>query len=679
MARAVLARCGIAPATHSNLVTVVALLVTSVFLGCLDRDDHCEQQEWYLDEDRDGYGTELTSLLACEQPPRYSASASDCDDADVSVHPGAIERCDEVDNDCDGEVDEDVEPAWYLDADGDGYGNPAAVAYACEQPDGYVQNASDCDDAGAAVYPGATELICDNVDSDCNGIGGLLEVSLNAEEFADLQTAIDAAVDGDEILVCPGTYKTQAIVPADRELTIRSWSGDPADTILDGALSGRVLTVEDGVRLTLANLGLSRGVGQNWVGGLAAGALLSRADVLRVEGCRFEDNSAEDYGGAVLVTSEDHAVEAVFHGCTFLENWSSGPSGDGGALAIVGQHSMQVSIEDSTFEGNTSETGGAIRTSHQGFLSPILLDIVGTTFSGNTASDWLGPTAGAAVFAHGTSLTMERCAVTGNVADETDGVVAFEPGIWDVELTVLDCEFEGNEGLSIGTGGAQGGGFTVRIERSTFTDNTTPGVGTVSISASSATADVQILECSFYSNHSDLVGGALELTAREHITADIAECTFTDNSALEEAGAVTLYALTDGLLEVTLRDSVLDGNIAGDGGGAMDVSAQLAGTIRLTVMSTTFQGNSALEGGAISTSSMAGATIEIELIESTIVGHTGGGVLLGEDAEFVSIGSEWGTGGTENLPYDVDTGGFWYLDYGSGEDFSCTGGYGCAD
>ncbi len=133
--------------------------------------DRSEAPVWYPDEDGDGYGDEGRPIQACVRPDGLLARGGDCDDADPGIHPAAPERCNGVDDDCDGETDEDDAvdaPAWHLDEDGDGYGNPDRTTRACEQPSNATADASDCDDRSAEIFPGAAES-CDGLDNDCDG------------------------------------------------------------------------------------------------------------------------------------------------------------------------------------------------------------------------------------------------------------------------------------------------------------------------------------------------------------------------------------------------------------------------------------------------------------------------------------------------------------------------------
>jgi hypothetical protein len=139
----------------------------------IDEDDAVDASTWYADGDGDGYGDPDAGATACEQPDGTTGvdDASDCDDADPSIYPGAPEYCDEIDHDCDGiAMDDDAIDAstWYLDADEDGYGDPDNSTVACEAPTGFVADATDCDDAIEAVNPGADE-VCNRVDDDCDG------------------------------------------------------------------------------------------------------------------------------------------------------------------------------------------------------------------------------------------------------------------------------------------------------------------------------------------------------------------------------------------------------------------------------------------------------------------------------------------------------------------------------
>jgi len=138
--------------------------------GAVDEDGAVDSPTWYLDVDGDGFGNALVTYAACASPTGYVADNTDCDDNDSGVHPGAAEICDGKDNDCLGDVDEDDAidaTAWYLDADLDGYGDPATVDVECVQPAGYVADGSDCNDADATSFPGADEY-CDGIDHDCD-------------------------------------------------------------------------------------------------------------------------------------------------------------------------------------------------------------------------------------------------------------------------------------------------------------------------------------------------------------------------------------------------------------------------------------------------------------------------------------------------------------------------------
>ncbi len=169
-------------------------------------DDNCDGQKdegllkkYWLDADQDGWI--LQSAMPVEvcpgkEPVFYTSSPKenefDCDDTKKTVHPGQPETvCDEVDDNCNGSVDEGLDGSKIkvcIDADGDQWCSPGTSKLVCSGliPQGYSQAeninksimdplvpggiSSDCDDGNAGISPSVQDNTCDGVDNDCNKV-----------------------------------------------------------------------------------------------------------------------------------------------------------------------------------------------------------------------------------------------------------------------------------------------------------------------------------------------------------------------------------------------------------------------------------------------------------------------------------------------------------------------------
>ncbi|MBT9555282.1 MAG: thrombospondin type 3 repeat-containing protein [Myxococcales bacterium] len=148
---------------------------------CNTKDDNCNGQvdegvlkTFFKDEDSDGYGG-ITPVSACVVPEGYSAQSGDCSDFNGDIYPGATEVCNDIDDDCDGKLDDGLPQVdLYTDLDGDGYGAKQSIAKKkClyeggQAPLGYSTDKTDCNDSNATVYVKAPEL-CDGILNNCSG------------------------------------------------------------------------------------------------------------------------------------------------------------------------------------------------------------------------------------------------------------------------------------------------------------------------------------------------------------------------------------------------------------------------------------------------------------------------------------------------------------------------------
>ena len=142
-----------------------------------------------------------------------------------TIYPGATEICDGADNNCNGQIDEDLLTTYYQDSDDDGYGNLSIAQTDCSQPTGYVTDNTDCDDTDNTSNPGAFDMPDDGIDQNCNG-----------EDSTTTVIDPDIPVDGD--IDFPGDVDTYDIIDA-------TTGTKYTFTVTLGTLSGLNVTIYD--------------------------------------------------------------------------------------------------------------------------------------------------------------------------------------------------------------------------------------------------------------------------------------------------------------------------------------------------------------------------------------------------------------------------------------------------
>jgi hypothetical protein len=226
----IMAACGIASTGDCNDSN--ASVNENAIEVCNGIDDNCNVEvdegvgfNYYADADNDGFGNLNVAIVACTMPTGYVDNGFDCDDNmllytdldsdgyggqnldacgvvtntdcldfDDTVNPGVIEACDNIDQNCNGLVDEGLLISMFQDSDGDSYGNALVIIEACELQNGYVLDSTDCNDVDATINPGATEVADNAIDENCDGqiattvVENELEVFISPNPASDIVT-----------------------------------------------------------------------------------------------------------------------------------------------------------------------------------------------------------------------------------------------------------------------------------------------------------------------------------------------------------------------------------------------------------------------------------------------------------------------------------------------------------
>jgi len=245
-------------------------------------------------------------------------------------------------------------------------------------------------------------------------------------DFNNIQEAVDAASDGDEVIVMPGTYTSSNNAVCDlskKSITIVSADGAEL-TIIDGQYKNTGVHCHANGVLTLDGFTI-----KNCTNDKGAGIDCDNA-VITIQNCNVENNIASTRGGGAYC---QNGSVATFNTCMFTNN----DANNGGAIGIIDSN---ISINESTFEYNTStSSGGAIRL-YPGTIANLtsstftansssiggafrmmsveyLCQFTGCVFRGNSAST------GGAIASHNSISNCSNCTFSENTASNTGGGV----------------------------------------------------------------------------------------------------------------------------------------------------------------------------------------------------------------------------------------------------------------
>jgi hypothetical protein len=592
-------------------------------------------------------------------------STDDCDDADAAVHPDAAETCDGVDQDCDGLVDEDFATfSAAPDLDGDGFGDAAGIVAVCALPDGWVLDATDCDDADVAVFPGQLET-CNGYDDDCDGLVDDADSPLAGAVTWYADADGDGYGDEDErVTRCDGGegYVAGADDCDDTDATINPSATevclDLVDQDCDGYsddYTGDCGTLTDPGDVDLCDPSAVPVDASLCTAGVAA-VLPSGATYTTVQDA-IDDATAGDIVTVCAGTWTEDLTQTVSP--LTLVGYGSGTStlaaARGSVIDMGNGH--ELTLVDLSIEGGGGESGGGV---HGGDAT---VCVARSSFALNTVT--LG---GGAMYLSGFgTVSIEDTEFYGNSSDSSGGAVAFQT----YTVTIEDSTFLSNQSGYDGGAATIDSTSTVAISSTEFTSNRADYTGgALKYGGWGPALTMSLTDVTFTSNTTDYEGGAITLGDWDYPVVTCVSCTFDSNSTSYEGGAITMNSWGGGTFNAVFSTFT---NNSSRSGGAVDLHAW--GSPDANFEACVFDGNTGESGGALHIDPVGSAsTMYVTMTDSTVTNNSatscGGGAFVDSaaTATLEVTNSDWGSGGTDNGPDDVCG----YSAYGAASTFTCT-------
>jgi hypothetical protein len=468
-----------------------------------------------------------------------------------------------------------------------------------------------------------------------------------ANASTSIQDAVDAAVDGDTVIVYDGTYdRGYTVTPGhtsynrlviDKDIVVKSLSGNPANTIISGTTTGLPKPSINNIRCvymtkgTLQGFTLTEGYADDATGDAlydqSGGAFFTDSHLPRIHNCDIKDsiavhhgggayrgiftdctfsgNTATDYGGGSFLGS--------FTNCTFTSNVASSAGGSShgdltGCTFVdnlstnYGGGSYAGNLTDCTFSNNSANMGGgsAFRTLSNCTYTANIATYGGGNYYGNlsgcTLMDNIANNSGGGSYC----ATLTNCSLTQNTAPTGAGAY---------KCTLTQCALKNNSGTN------GGGSYTSTLVDCLISGNTASSQGGGCHSSS-------LTNCIVAANTAVNGGGTYAGTLHNSMLSDntasstgggshegtLTGCTLMDNTADSGGGSYNS----------ALRQCIVSGNAANNGGGCAEYAS--TNTLQNCIIS----GNSATLGGG-----SYGCTLYHCTVKGNLASSNGGGCYAG--------------------------------------------------